>query len=493
MGYGRFRDDFGGVQVAYVMDTLSGMADQTGAANYPIFYPPNGGESYISNQGFVEYPEPTASCDGYEKPTGPPLIVQLGNGSLTPEIESYRVWVNDVEVEACAFSETDYRGRGLEDQRIGREILDLRDAVVVIPRQPLLTGANVRAEVVVDGQSYTWSHTIIDQPFIPMTAITRSAPDWTVGDSVGTLSYISLDGFDWGGQTHDLLNPAPMQQAGMNWVKFQLKWRSDSVPSEINEKMAKAKALGFKVLISVTGDPYPTSIDYDAFVAFMGGMAALSPAPDAIEVWNEMNIDFEWPAGSIDPAIYVERMLIPSYAAIKAANPDIMVISGAPAPTGFDNGTNAWANSRYMNGMVAAGAVDHMDCIGMHFNEGATPASAQSGHPAGEYFGWYFLPSLQNTFFAFGGQRPVCITELGYLSGEGYGGVPGRFSWASGTSTQEHAEWLYEALGLSYQSGYVDLAIVFNVDIFHYEADPQGGFAIIRPGGGCPFCDLAGR
>ncbi|MEM7332803.1 MAG: hypothetical protein AAF490_12010, partial [Chloroflexota bacterium] len=207
----------------------------------------------------------------------------------------------------------------------------------------------------------------------------------------------------------------------------------------------------------------------------------------------EMNIDFEWPAGNIDPAIYTEQMLAPAYQAIKAANPEVLVISGAPAPTGFDNGTNAWANSRYMNGMVAAGAINYLDCIGMHFNEGATPPTVTSGHPAGEYFGWYFIPSMQNTFFAFGGEKPVCITELGYLSGDGYGSLPTRFWWAENTSASEQALWLYESLGLAYQSGYVELAIIFNVDIFHFEDDPQGGFAIIRPGGDCPFCNLATR
>ena len=31
--------------------------------------------------------------------------------------------------------------------------------------------------------------------------------------------------------------------------------------------------------------------------------------------------------------------------------------------------------------------------------------------------------------------------------------------------------------------------IVFNVDFKEYGADPQAGYAIIRPGGSCPACD----
>jgi len=493
VGYGRFRDDFGSVQVAYVMDSLSGMIDRSNSVEYPIFYPPDGGTSHLTNQSFTEFPEPSASCLGFEKPIGPPLILQLGDGALTPTVTEYHLFVDDEEVEACVFDETNFVGASGGETVVGRDLLDSRDAVVLMPKRPLMIGNTVRAVVVVDGETHTWSYEIIEQPFIPFDAIPRSAPDWTVGDSVSTLGSIDLAGFNYGGQTHDFQNAALMSQSGMTWVKFQLKWRADSQPSEISERLGRAKAAGFNVLVSVTGDPYPTSIDYAAFTQFMGGLASLSPAPDAIEVWNEMNIDFEWPAGQIDPALYTEQMLAPAYQAIKAANPNIMVISGAPAPTGFDNGTNAWANSRYMNGMVAAGATNYMDCIGMHFNEGATPPTVTSGHPAGEYFGWYFIPSMQNTFFAFGGDVPLCFTELGYLSGDGYGGLPGNFWWAEGTSTSQQAVWLYESLGLAYQSGYVELAIVFNVDIFHFEDDPQGGFAIMRPGGGCPFCNLAAR
>src|SRR5690606_39376698 len=95
-----------------------------------------------------------------------------------------------------------------------------------------------------------------------------------------------------------------------------------------------------------------------------------------IEVWNEQNIDGEWPAGQISPQAYVDNVLRPAYAAIKAANPNVLVISGAPSPTGFDNGTNAWADNRYIAGMAAAGAANYADCIGIHFNAGATAPSA---------------------------------------------------------------------------------------------------------------------
>ena len=301
--------------------------------------------------------------------------------------------------------------------------------------------------------------------------------------------------FELGGQTVSMANAERMRYAGMHWVKLQHKWQPGDNPSGVAGRIQEAKAAGFKVLLSVTGAntyPAPNSIDFAGFVDFMRGVASLGAnAPEAIEVWNEMNIDFEWPAGQISPASYVNNMLAPSYNAIKAANPNIMVISGAPAPTGFDNGHNAWADNRYIAGMAAAGAANYMDCIGVHHNAGATSPSATTGHPGGSHYSWYYGPTLNLYYNAFGGARRVCFTELGYLSAEGFPGIPPNFAWASNTTLAQHAQWLAEATTLARNSGRVRMLIVFNVDLTLYQldGDPQAGYAIIRPNGSCPACD----
>ncbi|MEZ4516979.1 MAG: hypothetical protein R3C44_09135 [Chloroflexota bacterium] len=89
------------------------------------------------------------------------------------------------------------------------------------------------------------------------------------------------------------------------------------------------------------------------------------------------------------------------------------------------------------------------------------------------------------------GNGRVCLTELGYLSGDGFSALPPNFSWASGTSVAEQAQWLREARDLSINGGKVDMMIVFNVDFTQYdpEGDPQAGYAMIRPDGSCPACD----
>lgn len=294
---------------------------------------------------------------------------------------------------------------------------------------------------------------------------------------------VAAGSFELGGQTHSFANPTLMSSAGMNWVKFQHKWGPGDDPAGVAGRISSAHAAGFKVLLSIPGSPYPTSIDFASYVEFLRGVA--SYGPDAIEIWNEMNIDFEWPAGQIDPSNYVNNMLAPAYNAIKSVNPNVMVISGAPAPTGFDNGTNAWSDARYMAGMAAIGAGQYADCIGAHFNAGATSPSQNTGHPAGEHYSWYLVPTL-NVYAQLG--KPVCFTELGYLSGEDYGGVPSRFSWAANTTVAQHAAWLAEAVSTAANTGKVRMIIVFNVDFTLWSDDPQAGYAMIRKDGSCPAC-----
>ncbi len=299
---------------------------------------------------------------------------------------------------------------------------------------------------------------------------------------------IAPGAFELGGQTHTLEHPDAMRQAGMTWVKFQHKWgRGDDPSGSVGGRISQAHSLGFKVLLSIPGGDHPDAIDYNAYVKYLAGVAALGP--DAIEVWNEMNLDREWPYGQIDGANYVNNMLAPAYQAIKAANPNVMVISGAPSPTGYwggcaPEGCDDWF---YLAQMRDAGAANHLDCVGIHYNEGIIPPSQTSGDPRSEHYTRYFFGMLDLYYGTFG--KPLCFTELGYLSPEGYGALPQAFSWAQNTSVAEQAAWLAEAAVLSSQSGKVRLMIIFNVDFTVYGSDPQGGYAIIRPGGGCPACD----
>lgn len=279
----------------------------------------------------------------------------------------------------------------------------------------------------------------------------------------------------------------------MTWVKRQVKWHGNEPASNFQHVIDSAKGNGFKVLLSVIGEPGQIRGNpgqyYQNYANFVAGLAA--GGADAIEVWNEMNIDREWPAGLISGANYTQ-MLSAAFRAIKAANPGTLVVSGAPAPTGFFQGcsTNGGDDDCYIRQMAAAGAAQYMDCVGIHYNAGIVPPSASSGAPVGSsgHYSWYYprMVSLYRSVFP---SKPLCFTELGYLTGEGIGPLPGGFAWASGNTLAEQTAWLAEVTTLARGSGVVRLLIVWNVDATQYGADPQAGYAIVRPGNNCPACN----
>jgi hypothetical protein len=300
-------------------------------------------------------------------------------------------------------------------------------------------------------------------------------------------------GFELGGHIRDGGFPYAdkMHYAGMNWAKVQVHY-----PQDASGIIAAAHSKGFKIQLSALGTPGMVTqggFEQD-FANWVAGLAAAGA--DAIEVWNEPNIDREWQMGHISPQAYT-NLLCASYRAIKGANSGTAVISAAPAPTGSfggacqPNGGNC-DDLPFLQGMYNAGAAQCMDYIGAHHNSGATSPSARSGHPAdsgGGHHSWYFLPQTELYFRTFGGARKLFYTEMGYASQEGVPAFSDWFAWARGTNNAQQAAWLAEAVQLSINTGMVRCIIVWNIDFVRYGYDPQDGYAIVRPGGGCPACD----
>jgi len=303
----------------------------------------------------------------------------------------------------------------------------------------------------------------------------------------------SFGGFELGGQVASFSRPQLMKDAGMTWVKRQVSWNpGDSARGSAGEMINEAHARGFKILLSVRGAPDLATPDrFPSYASFVGELAALGA--DAIEVWNEMNLDREWQAGKISPYAYVP-MLQQSYAAIKAKNPGTMVISGAPSPTGYFGGCRGEGcdDQPYLEGMVAAGALNYADCVGIHYNEGIVSPTQTSGDPRGNpnHYTRYYQTMVDVYYAAIGGRRPLCFTELGYLSGQEWGFVPGGFLWRPpyNLTVAEQAQFLAQAAQLSRAQGKVRMMIVFNVDFTTWTDDPQAGFAMLRPDGSCPAC-----
>jgi uncharacterized protein YraI len=338
----------------------------------------------------------------------------------------------------------------------------------------------------------------IDSPF-GLGAPNGGAPEASVASAPvppPVASGSPISGFGYGGHVTGLDQQAIdyMRIAGMSWAKYQIRYTQGDDPGGISGLINDAHAKGFRILLGVVGHPYQLNNGgyFESYAAYVGGLAALGA--DAIEVWNEPNLDREWPNGQINPGRYTQ-VLAQAYNAIKSRNPNTYVISAALAPTGAEAAfPGAVVNdNNYLAGMVAAGALNYMDCVGAHYNEGIVPPTWNSGDPRSEYFTRYYN-GMVNTYVGItGGRRPLCFTELGYLTPEGFPPLPGNFSWAQNVTVAQQAAWLDQVMSMARSSGRVRIVIIWNINFREYSSDPMAGYAIIRPDGGCPACFALGN
>lgn len=309
----------------------------------------------------------------------------------------------------------------------------------------------------------------------------------------GPIGNVASGPLELGAQVPNTLDAAAvgfLKQGKLKWVKIQAKDGQDWCGF-----ISNAHAQGFKVLASTLGDvSRATDAGYHAsFADYLASLA--SCGADAIEVWNEPNIEREWPVGQINGASYT-AMLKVAYPKIKAANSSTIVITGAPAPTGFFGAAGCTAqgcnDDVFYQQMAAAGAAQYADCIGVHYNEGVVSPKVSSGDPRDNYPTRYFQTNLNRAMRPFPGMV-ACFTEIGYLSPEGYGPLSSGFAWGAETSVAEQAQWLGEAAVLASQLGNVRLMVIFNLNFTLYGADPQAGYAIVRPDNTCPACQVLGQ
>ncbi|MDZ4766596.1 MAG: hypothetical protein SGI73_18825 [Chloroflexota bacterium] len=290
-----------------------------------------------------------------------------------------------------------------------------------------------------------------------------------------------------------------IRAAGLTWIKWQIPFvvGDFSLITVARDRVNWSHERGFRALLSVKGNKDELAAMgaayYAEYASFVGELARLQP--EAIQIWNEQNLDREWPNGQIDPRRYL-ALLQPAYETIKSIDPTVQVITGAPSPTGAESvfGTDAvWNDDRYYNGMASAGVANFTDCIGIHYNEGIIAPAQLGGDPRGDYPTYYLGSMMDRAAFPFrASNKPLCFSEMGYLSPEGYGALPQGFEWGQNTSVAEQAQWLRDAIQIAAQrqNPSVNLLIIFNVNFTRFvDGDPQGGFGIIRPDGSCPACD----
>ncbi len=165
-GFGEYRDPAGVItRVGATLDVERGRGPLPEGVSFPIMWPGDGSVTWVLRYSLPEFPAALSHCAGYSQATGAPVILQIGDGSLTPRVTGAALYRDGQPIDFCQFDETSYTHPDDWTQQSARLILDQRDAIVIIPHTPLLPDSTYAVRVDANGQTYTWSfHTAVGPP-----------------------------------------------------------------------------------------------------------------------------------------------------------------------------------------------------------------------------------------------------------------------------------------------------------------------------------------
>ncbi len=154
--------------------------------------------------------------------------------------------------------------------------------------------------------------------------------------------------------------------------------------------------------------------EFDSFARYVGMFAErYAGRVDYLIVWNEPNLNFEWGNIPADPIAYT-RLLQMAYEAAHTANPAVIVLGGALAPTLAAPGgaDGAWNDLDFLRQMYEAGAGDYFDVLAVHNYPFTDPPQA---NPADEALNFRRIELWREIMVEYGdSDKPVFITETGW-------------------------------------------------------------------------------
>lgn len=331
----------------------------------------------------------------------------------------------------------------------------------------------------------------------PATAAPATAPQASSGFHYG----FQIQGY--GVNQQQVMND--VTGAGFGWIKQQVQWATvEPNPGSFNfgtldSLVNIAQASHVNVLFSVVDAPSWAAVpngafpkDPSQFASFMSTLAThFKGRVQAYEIWNEENFAREVGPGNINAGNYVE-LLKAAYPAIKAADPNAIVVSGAPTPTGVNDPNIAERDITYLQQMYQyqGGIVkNYFDVLGAH-NEpywnppNQTVATATNTSYANDpSFFFRQVEDYHNLMVQMGdGNKPIWETEIGYDSNpeapSGYSG------WT--VSPQQQATYLVQLFQYA-RANYPWLGAIFVWNLNFQQVVPQTdekwGFGVLNPDG----------
>lgn len=304
-------------------------------------------------------------------------------------------------------------------------------------------------------------------------------------------------GFGYGVQAHafnDLDRIVfSINDMGFGWLKQQLRWEHTEGQKGqygwggLDRIVEACNAAGIKVMFSVVAAPgwarggksgIGPPDNYQDFYDFMGALAShYKGRVHAYEIWNEQNLQREWEGSPLSAADYV-RLLKGAYQAVKAADPNAIVVSGAPTPTGINDGNWAIDDRSYLQQMYNAGLKYYCDAVGAHPSGYANPPDAlwtggdfdpsrgYDDHPS-----FFFRNTMEDYYRIMaangdGGKR-IWATEFGWptVDGMGVGPSPG-YEFSQDINQQQQADYLVRAYQWSRSWGHAGVMFLWNLNFW---------------------------
>jgi hypothetical protein len=353
-------------------------------------------------------------------------------------------------------------------------------------------------------------------PIATATAAPTSAPAARQGP--GGLPYpLRLPALNYGAVGHFYYTDRDTtftmaRQAGFGWVRQQIHWRDVEDSSgafywdEVDNIVNDANEHGLLVLLSVVRSPAWYTADGSdglpddpaTLARFLATMTArYQGRVHAIEVWNEQNLAHETGGYiSLDNAGHYVELLAASYDAIKAVDPNMIVVVGAPSPTATNIDTIAVPDIDYMramynynNGMIR----NYFDVQAVHPIGTINPPDTLYPDNPNVAVGWtdnetfYFrhIENMRRVMEEAGlGHHQVWITEFGWAT---QNNSPG-YEYGNSISFEMQRDYIVAAMQRTYeQYPWVSNMFVWNLNftVVQREAgvDPlheQGSFSIVN-------------
>lgn len=314
----------------------------------------------------------------------------------------------------------------------------------------------------------------------------------------------NLDENDW----RDAVGLRVEDQLDFTWVKVQLPWE-DLQPDGPNDFGARfqrfeqyiqyADREQLNILVSVAKAPTWARSNHNedgppddpqALANFMTFLLDKLPMIDAIEVWNEPNLLREWQGTLPFNGAGYMRLFGPSYQAIKAANPNVIVVSAGLAPTG--NSAGSRDDREYLREMYNAGLAQYADIgVGIHpYGWANAPDASCCGSR-----GWdddphfFFLDNLRDyrqMMESFGhGGVDLWPTEFGWPTWEGLGVAPPE-EWMGWVSKWDQGNYLIRAFQIGQEQPGIGPMFLWNLNFAMLgnlveERDERAGFSLLVP------------